>query len=259
MMYPKYMKMHFKSSIQYKANMAMLSFSSVLVSVAELLGIAILFSNFKEVGGWGVYESVLMFGIITCTFSLAECFGRGFDMFASLIKNGDLDRLLVRPVGMISQIFGSKIELNKLARATFGLVVSIFAISKLNIAWSISKVMVLITSFVCGFTVSLSVMIIGAGIAVFTVENLEFVNIITHGAKEISFYPINVYNKWLTRVFTFVIPMACFNYLPMSYIMGYGNLPKPVYALSPLIGCLFIIPCLLFFVRALRKYQSTGT
>jgi len=259
MLYKKYLKMHSKSAFQFKANMAMLSFSSVLISIGEIFSIFLLFSNFKSAGYWGFYETALMFGIITTVFSFTECFARGFDEFANLIKHGDLDRLMVRPVNIVYQIFGSKIEFSKLARVILGLTVCTISIVKLNIAWTISKIVVLILTFVCGCLVILGVMMIGAGISVFSVENLEFINIITNGSKEIGYYPINIYNKWLSRIFTFVIPVACFNYLPLSYIMGYGNLPQPVYALSPLIGMLFLIPCALFFLWSLRKYQSTGT
>ena len=251
--------MHSKSSFQFKGNMLMVSFSSVLVSISEILAIFLLFQRFESVGYWGFYETALMFGIITTVFSFTECFGRGFDEFATLIKHGDLDRLMVRPVNLVYQIFGSKIEFSKLARVILGLIVSVIAIINLGITWTLSKIIVLISTYICGCLVILGVMMIGAGISVFSVENLEFINIITNGAKEISYYPINIYNKWLSRIFTFIIPVACFNYLPLSYIMGYGSLPQIVYALSPLIGALFIIPCALFFLWALKKYQSTGT
>ena len=258
MLYTKYVKMHRKSAFQFKANMAMLAVSSALVSVGEITSIYILFSTFQKVGYWGFYESALMFGIITTVYSITECFARGFDEFAKLIKAGDLDRLLVRPVNLIYQIFGSKIEFSKLLRTAVGITISIIALLNLNIAWTISKVLVLISMYICGICVILGVMIIGAGISIFTVEKLEFINIITDGTKELSYYPINIYNKWLSGIFTFVIPVACFNYLPLSFILGYGSLPQIVYALSPLIGCLFLIPCLIFFVCSLKKYQSTG-
>ena len=259
MLYSKYVKMHMKSSMQYRTNMLLLSLSSCLVSVGELLAVFVMFKTFKSVGYWGFYETTLMFGIVTFIYSFTECFARGFDEFASLIKHGDMDRLLVRPVNLIYQIFCSKIEFSKLMRATLGLVVAIIAIVNLNIVWTATKVLVLIATFVCGCLVIWGVMLIGAGISVFSVENLEFINIFTNGAKEIAYYPINVYNKWLSRLFTFIIPVACFNYLPISYLMGYGSLPQIIYALSPLMGALFIIPCLIFFKWALKRYQSTGT
>ena len=259
MLYSKYVKMHMKSSMQYRANMFMLSFSACLISIAELLAILVMFKTFKTVGNWGFYETALMFGIVTFVYSFVECFARGFDEFSNLIKHGSMDRFLVRPVNLIYQIFGSKIEFSKLMRASLGLVVAIIALMKLNIVWTFTKVLVIIATFMCGCLVIWGVMLVGAGISVFTVENLEFINIFTNGAKEIAFYPINIYNKWLARLFTFIIPVACFNYLPISYLMGYGNLPQIVYALSPLIGMLFIIPCLLFFRWSLKRYQGTGT
>ena len=259
MLYNKYVKMHSKSAFQFKANMAMVSFSSISISLAEIFSIFLLFKRFESVGYWGFYETALMFGIITTVFSFTECFARGFDEFSNLIKHGDLDRLMVRPVSIVYQVFGSKIEFSKLARVILGIIVSIVAIINLNIAWTMSKIIVLILTYICGCFVILGVMMVGAGISVFSVENLEFINIITNGAKETSYYPINIYNKWLSRFFTFIVPVACFNYLPLSYIMGYGSLPQIVYALSPLIGALFLIPCLLFFLWSLKKYQSSGT
>ena len=258
-MYKNYLKMHIKSSMQYRSNMLMLSVSSCLVSVGELLSVFLMFQNFKSVAYWGFYEAALMFGIVTTVYALSECFARGFDEFAKIIKHGDLDRILVRPTGIISQIFGTKIELSKLLRATLGLVVAIIALIKLEIQWSITKVAVLVMTFGCGWLVIWGAMLIGAGISIFAVENLEFINIFTSGAKEIAFYPVNIYNKWLSRFFTFIMPVACFNYLPISYIMGYGELPRIIYALSPLMGVVFVIPCLLFFKWSLKKYQSTGT
>ena len=45
-----------------------------------------MFKRFESVGYWGFYETALMFGIITTVFSFTECFGRGFDEFANIIK-----------------------------------------------------------------------------------------------------------------------------------------------------------------------------
>lgn len=259
MLYKKYVKMHVKSAMQYKLNISLLSFSATLISLSEILSVWLLFQNFKSVGYWGFYETALMFGIVTTVFALTEMFARGFDEFPSLIKDGSLDRLLVRPVNIYKQIFGSKIEFSKIGRVLLGLVVSIIALCNLAVEWTALKIIVLIATFVCGCFVIFGLMLISAGISVFSVENLEFLNILTNGSKELCFYPINIYNKWLARFFTFVIPVACFNYLPISYIMGYGDLPQVVYALSPLIGALFVIPCFLFFNWSLKKYQGTGT
>lgn len=258
-MYRKYLSMHIKSSFEYRLNMLMLALSNIVISLAELVSIYFMFRQFQSVGEWGFYETSLMFGIITTVFAISECFGRGYDEFPKLIKNGDLDRMLVRPVNIHKQIFGSKIEFSKLGRVILGLIVSIIALVNLNISWNIWKVLVLISTYICGCFVILGVFMIGAGISVFTVDNLEFINIMTNGSKELAFYPINIYKKWLTRIFTFIIPIACFNYLPLCFLLGKGSLPQVVYGISPILGMLFLIPCILFMNWCLKKYQSTGT
>jgi ABC-2 type transport system permease protein len=258
MLYGKYVKLNLRTAMQYKTNTLLMSISQLIVTLGELLSVWIMFQQFQSVGYWGFYETALMFGIITVVFSAAECFGRGYDEFANLIRSGDLDRLLVRPVNLHLQIFGYKVELAKAGRILLGIIVCIIALVNLNISWTFFKVAVLVLTFLCGFIVIIGVQMIGAGISVFSVENLEFVNIITNGGKELSFYPINIYSKWLAKIFTFILPFACFNYLPISYLMGYGELPQVVYALSPALGMLFIIPCVLFFNWCITKYQSTG-
>lgn len=258
MLYSRYVKMHIKTSMQYRSNMLMLSVSACLISIGELLSIYIMFTNFKTVGYWGFYETSLMFGMVTAIYAVSECFARGFDEFANVIKHGDLDRILVRPVGVVAQIFGTKIEFSKIMRMCLGVGVIIVSLIKLNIEWTFLKFLVLLMAFLGGCFVIWGVMLVAAGISVFSVENLEFINIFTNGAKEIAFYPVNIYSKWLSRLFTFVVPVACFNYLPISYIMGYGELPRILYALSPLMGVAFAVPCLLFFLWSLKRYQSTG-
>lgn len=245
--------------MQYKFSTFLLAISQAVVVVGEILAVWLLFKSFKSVGGWGFYESMFMFGIVTMVFSFNECFARGYDEFPQIIKNGELDRFLVRPVNIYLQIFTAKIEFVKFGRIILGLIVTVIAVIKLHIQWTLIKVLVLLSTLICGVMVMLGLLFVAAGVSVFTVENLEFLNIITDGAKEFSHYPINIYKKWLRNIFTFIIPLACFNYLPLSFLLGTGNLPMWLCGLAPLLGMLFFVPCFLFFKFALTKYQGTGT
>ncbi len=259
MLYKNYLKMHLKSSFQYRYNMMFITFNQILINISEILAVYLLFSQFNSVAGWTFYQSLLMMGIVYTVFSLTECFARGYDEFPKLIKSGELDRFLIRPVNIHYQIFGSKIEFTKLARVILGIVISIIAIVNINVDWNILKVLVLISTYICGIFVIFGLFVLSAGISIYTVENLEFLNILTNGSKELAYYPINIYAKWLTRIFTFIIPIACFNYLPLSYILEIGSIPSWLCAISPLLGMLFVIPCIIFFNLSLRKYKSTGT
>lgn len=258
-MYKSYLKMHIKCATNYRLSSILLGIAQLIVTASEVLGMWLLFSNFKAVGVWNFWASVLMFGIVMTALSFNETFSRGYDEFPELIKNGELDRFLVRPQNIYFQIFCYKVEWLKIGRLLFSVIISIVAVSKLAITWTLLKVLVLISAFICGIVVILGLEFVCSGISIFTIENLEFLNILTSGVKEIGSYPLDIYKKWLRNIFTFIIPLACFNYLPLSYILGVGNLPLWLTALSPLFGLLFFIPCFFFFRFALTKYQGIGT
>ncbi len=259
MLYSKFLKMHIQTSMQYRFNTIFIGLTQAIINIGEVLSVYILFSQFKSVQGYGFYECLLMMGIIYTVFATAECFARGYDEFHKLIKSGEFDRMLIRPVNIHYQILGSKIELTKLTRVILGIILVIIALIHLNITWNILKILVLISTFICGFLIITGLFIISATISIFTIEQFEFVNIFTNGAKEIAYYPINIYAKWMTRIFTYIIPVACFNYLPLSYLLEIGNIPMWLCAISPLLGMLFIIPCIIIFNLCLKKYKSTGT
>ena len=136
MLYGKYFKMQFKSALQYKWNTILLGVSQAVITVGEILGIWLLFKTFKKVGDWGFYESMLMVGVVVTVFAFNECFARGYDECPKLIKTGQFDRLLVRPVNIYFQIFCSKIEFSKFARILLGVIVSIIALIKIQISWT---------------------------------------------------------------------------------------------------------------------------
>lgn len=258
-MYRKYFNMQLKSNLEYRMNMLLLIITQTFTTAAEIIAVYLMFARFETVGGWGFYDSLLMFGIMIIIFSVVECFARGYDEFGSLIKHGDLDRMLVRPVGLHKQIFGSKIEFFKLGRVLLGIIVLIIALAKLNIAWTVWKVAVLVATLVCGIFMIFGLFLVNATVCIFSVDNTEFINIITYGSKELAHYPLDIYNKWLRRIFTFIIPVACFNYLPVSFLLGKGSVPMWLCGVSPLFGLIFFLPCLLLFNISLKKYQSTGT
>ena len=259
MLYANYLKMHLKSSFQYRYNMMFISFNQVLINISEVLAVYLLFKQFDSVAGWTFYQSLIMMGIVYTVYSLTECFARGYDEFPKLIQSGELDRFLIRPVNIHYQIFGSKIEFSKLGRVALGIVISIIAFLNVDIEWTALKVIVLIATYVCGIFVIFGLFVLSAGISIYTIENLEFLNIITNGSKELAYYPINIYAKWLTTIFTYIIPIACFNYLPLSYILEIGTFPAWLCATAPFFGMLFVIPCIIFFNLSLRKYKSSGS
>ena len=258
-LYVKYIALLLKSQLQYRASFAMTVFTQFLTPFTAFAGIYLLFERFGNIDGWTAYEVFLCFAIMGASFSISTCLARGFDIFPNMIKNAGFDRVLVRPRGTIIQVLGSGFDLKRLGHLIQAIVVLIIAISGIKINWDIIKILTLINMIVGGAFIFSGVYMLQAALAFWTVEGLEIANILTNGVREYASYPLNIFPKWITRFFTFIIPFSLVNYLPLKSLLGHICDSHMFYMLLPLIGVLFIAPCLLVWSLGVKHYSSTGS
>lgn len=257
MLYFKYVSIILKSELQYRTSFILLSIGQFFVPFSVFISIYYLFQHFQEIKGWNLYEVALCYAIIHLTFSLSECFARGFDSFSSTIVRGEFDRILVRPRSTVLQILGSKFEFTRIGRIIQSIIVFIFALPNLSIEWNFYKILTIILMIIGGMFIFTGLFMIGATLCFWTIEGLEVINILTNGGREISQYPLNIYKDWVKKFFTYIIPFGTVNYLPLMYILN--KVPDNIYySFIPLLGVFFIIPCLILWKIGIKHYQSTG-
>ncbi len=132
-----------------------------------------------------------------------------------------------------------------------------YTIPNSGVIWTWDKVLTLVLMILCGAAVFFGLYIVYAFFAFFTIEGLEFMNILTHGGREFGRYPFSIYGSGVLKFLTYVIPLALFQYYPLLYLLDREK--SVFYMLTPLISLLFIIPCFAFFRFGLRRYKSTGS
>lgn len=258
-LYFKYLLILFKSQLQYRTSFLLLTIGQMFLPLLVFAGLYFLFERFGQIQGWTFHEVALCFGVIHMAFALSECFARGFDSFSSLVGKGDFDRLLVRPRNTVLQVLGSNFEFTRIGRLLQGMFVLGLALSGLSMEWSLLKLLTLVLMIASGVFIFTGIFMLAATLCFWTIQGMEIANIFTDGGREMSQYPLNIYQKWVTRFFTFVIPFGCVNYLPLMYLLGKTAGSGWPYMLTPLAGVLFIVPCLLVWSIGVRHYRSTGS
>ena len=256
-LYLKYAGIILRSQMQYQASFIMTAFGQFLVSFSTFLGMYFMFSRFNSVDGFTYSEVLLCFSIILTAFSLAECFVRGFDTFSGIISNGEFDRIMVRPRNEIFQVLASRIEFSRIGRLLQAIAVFVYVIPTIGIAWSLDKIVTVIFMLVGGFLMFSGLFLVYAALCFFTIEGLEFVNIFTDGGREFGKYPFSIYGEGVLKFFTYVIPLALFQYYPFLYLIGRTN--NVLYMMLPLSGIVFLILCYIFWRGGVRHYKSTGS
>jgi ABC-2 type transport system permease protein len=255
--------MNLRALAVYRFSAWLLTMGQFLVAFFAFLSLRLLFDRFGSIAGpnlsWTFAEVCLCFAVTNIAFSLSECFARGFDSFSRMILKGDFDRILLRPRSTILQIFGSGFELTRIGKLLQGLLVLAAALSQPGFSWGPAKVFTLIFMIAGGVAIFSGLFITGAAVCFFTIEGLELINIFTDGGRELASYPLPVYGKWMQRFFTFIIPFGCINYLPLMYLSGRAFRYPLLYMTMPVLGFLFLLPCILIWQMGVRHYTSTGS
>lgn len=256
-LYSRYIKMLVVSEMEYKTSFVLMTFGNFLIQIIEFIGILALFDRFKHIQGWRLYEVAVFYGVVHCGFALAECFGRGYDTFPIHVKQGTLDRLLLRPRQMNLQVLGSDFQVMRIGRFLQGLIVMIYGIVHLEKVFGIYEYTLILMSVLAGMFVFIGLFVLQATMSFFTIESLEIANALTYGGVMTAQYPITIYKKWFQKILMYVVPLGAISFLPLDAIFREGSVFLAL--MVPLIGFTFLVASLQVFKIGLKHYCSTGS
>lgn len=256
-LYKHYVSINIRSMMQYKTSFLLTAIGQFLVSFNVFLGVFFMFQRFSSVNGFSYSEVLLCFSIMLLEFSLAEMYARGFDTFPGMVRSGSFDRVLVRPQSEILQVLGSKFELTRIGRMLQAIVMFVYGIAKSNVVWTPSKVLTVLFMLIGGTALFAGIFLIYAALCFFTLEGLEFMNILTDGAREYGKYPISIYGKRMLQITTFIVPYALVQYYPLLYILDRRT--SIIHMFLPLFAIVFVLPCYGLWRFGVRHYKSSGS
>lgn len=256
-LYLKFFSMHLKSRMAYKKSFFIYTIGQFLTGFVESLSIWFLFDRFNAVRGYTISECLLVAGVNTIAFALAEMFFRGFDSMPNVISNMQFDRMLLRPRGLIFQMTCYTIEFGRIGRIAQGALMLVYGIVVAPVIWTWDKVLVLIFMVAGGTILFCALLLLHAAMCFFTIEGIEWMNVFTYGARQYGAYPYDVYGKGVLRFCTFIIPYALIQYYPLMYLLD--RTTNWLYGLLPIAAGWFIIPCLAMWRYGVSKYKSTGS
>ena len=255
--YFKTILMLIKMQLEYRKAFIVSVIGSFLITFLLTISVYFLFEEFEQIGNWTFYAVAFLFGMVFLNFSISEMFLRGLDHFENIIKNGEFDRILIRPQNALMQSTCTEFDLSKIGRILQCLIVIGISLTNLNIEWNLYKVFVFVLMNIGCFIIFLGIFILKASFCFWTIQGLEFMNILSEGGKKVAQYPIDIYAKWFRMFFTFIVPFGLVNYYPVLYLFGKAD--NWYLGILPLFTILFLIPCILVWKIGVKHYESTGS
>ncbi len=261
-LYCRSMAILIRSQLQYPLSFFMQTLAQLVMEGGEMLAVILLIDRFDRLNQWGPGDLYFFFGLMSVSFYLTEIFGRGVTgNFPSMVRTGQLDTVLLRPRGILTQVLCSAADPRRITCIAVGTVSLVLGSRLAKIAWTPLKALLLAESIFFSFWLLLGLFMVEAILCIHSVKSVELANALTYGGRSACEYPSDIYPRPLRLLFTVIAPFALVMHVPASVILDKPLYGWPAWAafVTPLSGLALFGIMYLLFMKAMKFYRSTGS
>lgn len=248
-----------QTRIEYRWNFIIFIFTLLFLYSAQILTVSVIVNRFQTIGGWNLGEIVFLYSILILIGGFVSSFFTGVLEFGSLVRLGNFDRYLIRPLSPLGQVMSMGFDVSGIAHLTLATVTFIYANSLVDIHWGFGNIFFLILTIVAGVLIMGGIRLIIASVAFFAINNQSLVHLFVFSAREFLLYPVSIYSQGVKFSLTFLFPIAFVNFYPASYFLDKDT------GFSPWLATMgFPVGLVIFGMgyglwrRGIRYYESAG-
>ncbi|KND37562.1 ABC transporter permease [Streptomyces acidiscabies] len=247
------LRLQYRAKSAYRADLALQIVSALLRQGTWLAFMLVLLRRTPAVEGWTTWKMIFLYGLATAPLGLNVLLFDGVWKLVELIRKGELDALLLRPVDPVLHLYTRNVSLHGLGDLAIGCVAMGLAADHLDLsAWTLP---VLLMCVVSGSVIYGSVNLASASLA-FWFREVNNVPFLVQQFTDLARFPLHMYPRPLSAAFFFPLPFAFVTYLPVTALTGDTSLW--VLPAAPVAAVLLHLLARSVFHRGLRRYESAG-
>jgi ABC-2 type transport system permease protein len=251
-----------RSQATYRTSFLIDLASNGLFLASDLFLVLVLFRITPALGGFTVYEVLLMFGVASTAFAVADLAVGNIEKIRLYVRTGLLDALLVRPLGALPQLLAIDFAPRRVGRALTSLAVLVVAGALADIDWTPARAALLVVAPLAGAVFFAAIFVASATVAFWWIESGEIANSVTYGGRDLTSYPVTIYSGWFRRVFAYGLGFAFVAYYPALALLGRADplgLPGWVSWTCPAVALVAATAAAAVWRVGVRHYRSTGS
>lgn len=262
---------NYKIGIQSEMEYISYTFSWLLMIPLNVLSgyyvLKVILDQRGTINGWQLGQIAFLYGL--------SLFSHGFqDMFFIQTRNmdarilrGEFDRALLRPLGVFFQLCTCQFNICGLYSLIPAVAVFAYGCHLVQFQWTMGNIISIIMVVIGGTLISLAVYMITGTIAFWTKKSSFLTDMNLTIIEKMTSYPMTIYPKAITNIFTFIIPLGFISFYPVCGLLKMDSgityrfpIPIDLPVISLLAGIIFLGIARGFFLYALRyKYESAGS
>lgn len=252
-----YLLMLLKARTAYRTDFLVQVVSDLLLQAVDIIFLLVLFTRVRALDGWTFEEALFIYGFFLIPFGLFNAtFAALSEVGGRYIFRGELDRVLVRPLGSLLQIQLELLRPQALNGVLLGIAVIAVASAQLGFVWTLSDILLVLLSIVGAWLVYGGVYIGIASVNFWTQDRVGLFpiayNLITFGR-----YPMTIYPAVVRFLLTFVLPYGFLAFYPATGLMREEF--SMLALLTPVVGLVTFGIGLLLWRVGIARYEGAGS
>jgi len=252
-----YFAQYVKARLAYRADFATAVLASFLGTAASFSVVLLLFSRFDHLAGWSFPEIVFLYGFSLLPYGLFSVLSLNLYEFADrYLVEGRFDRILLRPVSPLFQIYFESFRLESLQEVVTGTVAIAWAVSRLPDLSPLGLALLPLWA-VFGAVIYLSVFGILTASS-FWIEDRVGLAPPVFNLMAFGRYPITIYDLKVKVLLSTVIPFAFASFYPTTLALKRADF-TPFFWAVPAVAILFALLNRALWRRGIARYGSVGS
>lgn len=252
--YKEFIKLSFSEATTYRAHFILLIFMDLSFYASTLLTADFLFEHVQTIGVWGEADFFLFLCFILAVDHLHMTFvSENFWVLSRQIRTGELDYVLLRPVGLLFNVLLKHIRPASMINFVITWPLLIYACLEAQISCYFYPLLPMLLLLALSLLVAIEVIIVS--FMFYTVESFG-INFLRIQLQRVSRWPDFVYHHLFQKVFTLVLPVLLIASAPSHFLISGDWTHFGVLLLANLLTWLVAIKV---FAYALKSYESASS
>lgn len=253
-------KMAFMTVVEYPSNIAGWLISNPLQFIMGFAIIKFVVESFGEINGWNYGQLAFLYGLSVISHALSMIFFvQGWFMGYYVIE-GEFDRYLTRPMGVLYQFFFTNINIFGVTDLIPGILVFVYGCVKCGVTINPVFIIQVIITLVGAALIRGGIYILLGSTSFHTRSAVDFGQYTQEIMDKTTMYPLSMYPESMQFILTYLIPVGWVSFYPASALLGidsrYAGMMIPLITLAA--GILVMLAAGAYFNVGLRKYESAG-
>lgn len=252
----QYVSQYMKTRMSYRVDLVIEFLSDLLLQAVNLIFILVVFGHTQLLSGWSRDEIIFIYGFFLVPFAIFGAFFNIWDFNERYIVKGEMDRILTRPLHSLYQIILERMELESLFGVITGIGVMFYAGSNLGLIIQWYDPFLFVIMALGGACVYAGIFILLASIS-FWSDSPTSIMPMMYNIGNYGRYPVDIYNKVIRFVLTWILPFAFVGVYPAAYFLGRED--WYLYAFfTPVMGVVFMGIAIFMWNIGVTKYRGAG-